>query len=416
MKNILILITGLLLLSCKRDANKLDSIGPTYITTEEAFAVSPDPANFTLGNVHFNAKLTAKALWKIEVRGLNSGAVKRFSGTSQIINSATANWDSSSDTTLAFKSEPCIATLYIPASKVTKTINFNTIVYNGPFNITQALAINATPVNFPSSVYFTAKFSNVKNWILTITGSTSGAVKKITGSSITLSSSNTSWNGSSDTAFFFRAETCQAVLSFQDTSLTETVNFTIATPKTHPGYLINDFEESAFGSYLGSNNGTYFDAPDQATSTIDLFTFSPAIEGNKVLRFDCNDVNSSYYTGGVFHNSTASNYGIASMSSDSLYLNLFVYGYASGNASLSIEIMESDGDRWQPAQFSVTWTGWKLVSLKFSQMSDHLGTGNITRESNKINTVNISMNSVPQGLNCKALVDYLIFTKGTLKP
>jgi hypothetical protein len=412
MKTIYPILLLLILFSCKRDLKKNDSIGPTYITTEVAFAVSSDPADFTVGNVHFNAKLTGSAAWKIEVKGTNSGAIKRFSGNSQYIDLSNTGWDGMSDTTLAFMSEPCTATLYIPISRVTKIINFNCKVYSGPFTITQTFAIHSDPVDLSfSPTYFTAQFSNIKSWVVTITGNTSGAVKEITGSSKSLTLNNTIWDGSSDTCFFFGAETCQAILSFPDTVLTETISFSISVPKTHPGYLINDFEEPALGTYLGSNNGTFFDTPDQATSTIDLFTFSPAPQGSKVLRFDCNDVNANYYSGGIYHNSVATTYGIPSMSSDSLYLNLFIYGYAGGNASISLQVSESDGDSWTPAQINVNWTGWKLISLKFSTMSNYNGTGNLTRETNKINSVNMSMNSVPAGLNCKALVDYLIFTK-----
>jgi hypothetical protein len=286
----------------------------------------------------------------------------------------------------------------------------------GPAYITpeEPLQISSDPVDFGMPVYFTAALYKSKAWIITITGSTSGATKVLNGSSQKITSSNASWDGSSDNALFFRAESCQAVLSFPDTTLTQSVNFTIAVPKTHPGYLISDFETVSFGTYMGSNTGTYFDTPDQATSTIDLYTFSPSPQGSKVLRFDCNDVDADYYTGGVYHNSVAANYGIPAMNSDELYLNLLIYGYSGGRAGISIEVKESDGDNWQPAQIPINWIGWKLVSLKYSQMSSSASTGNVTREANKINSVNISMNSVPDpGYNCKALVDYVIFTSGT---
>lgn len=408
-----ILILSLtLFVSCKRDAEKLTQIGPAYVTTEEAFAISSDPADFTTGgHVNFKAKLTAYTPWTIEVKGLVSGAIKRFSDTSQVIDLSNTQWDGSSDTTLKFRSEPCVAKLYLPASKATKTINFNYLL--GPFSITTPLAISANPVDFSVPVNFTGELNRVKSWTIIIKGNTSGAYKKITGFDKSFTSLNSVWDGSSDTAIFFRAETCKATLSFPDTSLTQTVEFTISKPKAHLGYLINDFEAAAFGTYLGSYIGNYFDAPDKATSTIDLSTFSPASEGNKVLLFNCNDVNSSYYTGGVYHNSVASNYGIPSTSADSLYMNLFVYGYADGNAALSIEVKESDNESWAPPQISINWVGWKLVSFKYSQMT---GSGT-TREPSKINAVNISMNSIPKGLNCRAMIDYLIFTKGgPLKP
>jgi hypothetical protein len=362
--------------------------------------------------VNFKAKLTVNTPWTIEVRGLYSGAIKRFSDTLQVIDLSNSQWDGSSDTTLKFRSEPCVAKLYLPVSNVTKTIHFNS--YIGPFAITTALAISANPVDFGVPVYFTGELNRLKSWTITIKGSTSGAIKRISGYDKSLTSSNTVWDGSSDTTFFFRAaETCQAVLSFPDTSLTQSVNFTITTPKKHLGYLINDFEAAALGTYLGSYIGNYFDAADKATSIVDLSTYSPAPEGNKVLLFNCNDVNSSYYTGGAYHNSVASNYGMPSMSADSLYMNFFVYGYSGGNAALSIEVKESDNDSWAPAQISVNWIGWKLVSLQYSKMTG-IGTA---REPSKINAVNISMNSIPQGQNCRALVDYLIFTQGApLKP
>lgn len=284
----------------------------------------------------------------------------------------------------------------------------------GPAHIMpeEPLLISSDPVDFGTPVYFTAALYKSKSWIITITGNTSGATKVINGSSQKITSSNATWDGSSDNALFFSAESCQAVLSFPDTTLTQFVNFTISVPKTHPGYLISDFETTGFGSYLGSNTGNYFDTPDQATSTIDIYSFSPAAQGNKVLRFDCNDVDADYYTGGVYHN-VGTNYGIPAMNNEDLYLNLLVYGYTGGNAALSIEVTESDGDKWQPAQIMINWVGWKLISFKYSQMSNNASTGNIIRETNKINSINISMNSIPPGSNCKALVDYVIFTAST---
>lgn len=413
MKNIyyILILSFSLLLACKRDSEKLTQIGPAYVTTEEAFSISSDPADFTTGgHVNFKAKLTTHTPWTIEVKGLYSEAIKRFSDTSEVIDLSNTQWDGSSDTTMKFRSEPCVAKLYLPVSKVTKTIRFNSFI--GPFSITTPLAISTNPVDFGVPVSFTGELNRVKSWVITIKGNTSGAIKRISGFDKSLSASNTTWDGSSDTTFFFRAEACQAILSFPDTSLTQTIDFTISQPKTHSGYLINDFEAAVFGTYLGNYTGNYFDAADQASSTIDLFAFSPAPEGSKVLRFDCKDVNSSYYTGGAYHNSVASSFGMPSMSADSLYMNLFIYGYANGNAALSIEVKESDGNSWAPAQINVNWIGWKLVSLQFSKMT---GTG--TRESSKINAVNISMNSIPQGQNCRALVDYLIFTQGApLKP
>ncbi len=413
----LILVCILLSISCKRDADKLANLGPIYVTTEEPFSISSSPVDFSIADVNFNAKLTKISSWQIEIKGLTSGAVKRFSGMSQYIDITNSLWDGSSDTTVIFVTEQCVANLYLPVSGVTKTIYFDISIYNGPFALTEVFAINATPINFGSSVYFTAVFNKFKSWKITVTGSTSGAVKRFVGSSKKILESNTAWDGSSDTVFFFRSETCQAVLSFPDTNYTETINFTISVPKIHSGYLINDFESGAFGTYLGSNSGTYWDAPDQASSTIDIINFTPSPQGTNVLHFDCNDVTANYYTGGVYHNSAASNYGIPSMSNDSLYLNLFIYGYPSGNASLSIAVQENDGDIWQPTQINIDWTGWKLVSLKYSGMSNNNGTGNIVKESAKINAINLSMNSIPQGLNCRTLVDYVIFTRGNpLKP
>src|SRR6478752_4696079 len=95
----ILILSFTLLLACKRDAEKLTQIGPAYVTTEEAFSISSDPANFTTGgHVNFKAKLTVYTPWTIEVKGLYSGAIKRFSDTSQVIDLSNTEWDGSSDT------------------------------------------------------------------------------------------------------------------------------------------------------------------------------------------------------------------------------------------------------------------------------------------------------------------------------
>ncbi|MFN8439099.1 MAG: hypothetical protein U0V72_15930 [Cytophagales bacterium] len=407
----------LLSVSCKRDVEKDKFVGPLYVTTSEDLQISANPADFTAGgSVFFKAKLTKSSAWKLKITGNKSGAYKVISDTSQVLDMTNTSWDGSSDTTVKFMSESCTATLYMPESDNTKSIEFS--YFLGPFSIVEDLAINAKPVDFTQNVYFTAKLNRIKSWTLTIKGQTSGAVKRIKGYDNTVNLANATWDGSSDTTFFFRkSETCIATLSFPDTSLVQSIDFTLNTAKTHTGYLICDYESTTMASYTDSYIGNYFDAADKATSVIDLLAFSPAPEGAKVLSFNCNDVNSSYYTGGAYHNSKGSNFGIPAFSSDSVYLNMFVYGYSGGNAALSIEIKESDGDSWKPAQLSINWVGWKLVSFKLANATDGGSTGNKIKESAKINAVNISMNSIPQGQNCKALVDYLIFTTGSvLKP
>src|SRR6478609_2078693 len=116
----------------------------------------------------------------------------------------------------------------------------------GPLTIVTTLNKSADNIQFATGqkVYFTAGFESDAVWKLTIKGQTSKAVKTFEGISKSLNATNSTWDGSADSAPSFRAEVCDVILTFPN-SIKDTLKTTItitskkaASPKE---VIITDF-------------------------------------------------------------------------------------------------------------------------------------------------------------------------------
>lgn len=121
----------------------------------------------------------------------------------------------------------------------------------GPFEVIESLAINRTNVDFSAgeTVVFTAEFNKNIDWIITIRGSLSGAVKEITGFDKSINAGNATWDGGTTNLPFFKNEPCTVELIVpEEPDFIEEGDVEVIGTKVYPGMLFTDFEED-----LGAN-------------------------------------------------------------------------------------------------------------------------------------------------------------------
>jgi hypothetical protein len=112
-----------LLVSCKTE-EEFD--GPSLNDLYGAFSVvqglnaSADEVNFSDGStVHFTAQFSKNVNWTLEIKGLESGAVKEISGFSNVLNSANSQWNGTTSILPFFRAETCAVQLYVESESDT---------------------------------------------------------------------------------------------------------------------------------------------------------------------------------------------------------------------------------------------------------------------------------------------------------
>ncbi|MCS6823965.1 MAG: hypothetical protein NZ529_06685 [Cytophagaceae bacterium] len=137
LKTYSILISFCIIFVSCRDLKKNDVIGPKLEVSPNFKLLEPFSFNLSIADfqnydtVWFNALFSEKAYWKINLRGLNSGAQTSFSGYSEKLNASSARWYGKSKPPIKFEtSERVVAELEIRGHEtkyydtITKITNF----------------------------------------------------------------------------------------------------------------------------------------------------------------------------------------------------------------------------------------------------------------------------------------------------
>ena len=300
---------------------------------------------------------------------------------------------------------------------------------NGQFSVISTLAASQDSVNFSTgeSVYFTAEFSKVSSWKLELIGQTSGAVKEITGLGNKVTSSETTWDGSTTYFPLFQSEVCKArlTISGEDDTLLTTVKVT--HPKVNTGFLVADFETAfnpGWSSFIQSG----------ANMDFQIKTDNTAPQEHGYLNM-AGTVNWDWLIGLINFKATA--YGTAAFplnaNPNNVYFNVLVWGEPSLTNSLVLfqfqedengnGVFSSNSEDMYSLQVNVNWVGWKLISVRYSDLvclvngAPAAASGNGVFEPNKLMQINMLHLANPSSGYAKSKLDYLIFTEnGPLKP
>jgi hypothetical protein len=286
----------------------------------------------------------------------------------------------------------------------------------GEFTVITSLESSQPNVDFADgqTVYFTCEMSKVIDWQLTITGQTSGAEKLISGTSKYVDTNTSTWDGSTTNFPMFKSEVCNVMLTFNGESDTLNTSVTVDLPKVNEGFVIADFEtgwNSGWTTFIQSGAGMDFNIKTDASAPNENSYYN--MQG--LVDWD-------WLTGLVDFNATA--YGSTTIplsdNGDNLYFNAIVYG--DPGLPNSRVLFRFDEDENEDGSFNVSnedqfgyeiiiqWEGWKLITVKYSDMVGSGGGGNI-HNPDKLNKVSVLHLADPASGMAKSGIDYLIFTE-----
>ncbi len=301
---------------------------------------------------------------------------------------------------------------------------------NGAFSVINGLESSKDSVDFAAgeTVFFTAEIAKTTPWKLRVMGMTSGAEKIMTGTSKIIDASQTLWNGSTTNLPMFKGEICKVELTFPGLPDTLTTSVKVINPKVNTGFLISDFE-------TGFNPGWVSFVQTGADMDFQIKSDVTAPEGNSYYNM-AGTVDWDWLVGLINFKATA--YGGATVlpltsNPNNLYFNVMVYGEVGLTNSLVLFQFQEDEDAngtfdsatedMYSHQITVDWVGWKLVSIKYSDIpclvngSPATANGNAQHNSDKINQINMLHLANPVSGFAKSKLDYIIFTEnGPLNP
>ncbi len=296
---------------------------------------------------------------------------------------------------------------------------------NGTFSMIEPFQVSKSSVNFGSgeNAFFTARFSKLSDWTVTITGNTSGAKKRITGKSKVLDASSAAWNGSTTDFPMFKAEGCTAVLTIEGVTDSFSLPVNIEATKANPGFLVADFE-------TGINPKWVVFKQSGANMNFKIVTDTYAPQGNSYFNM-AGTVDWDWLIGYVDFPATAygasTNYPL-STNPDNEYFNVLLYGTPGTNQTLvlfSFKEDENQNGTFEPntedeynIQITVNWEGWKLVSVKYADLtylvngSPGTPKGNGLKNPEKLTKISM-LHLADKALGfASSKMDYLIFTNG----
>jgi hypothetical protein len=314
----------------------------------------------------------------------------------------------------------------------------NTTDFDGPsindiysnFKVLETFKADRDSVNFTigQNVVFSGKFNKIVDWTITIKGAISKSTKVLKGTSKNIDASNATWNGSASKFPVFTQENCTIQLTIKDVNDTFTVAEKIVGTKKIEGFVVADFE-------TGLKQGWTKFAQTGANMDFQVKTDSLAPEGKKYLNM-AGTVNWDWLIGLIDFPATA--YGTAktfplNTNSDAVYFNCLVYGVPNTNTSLVLfqfkEDENADGtinanneDEYD-YQVTVDWEGWKLLSVKYSDLSYLVNgvpatpKGNGLRNPDKLGKISMLHLANPNDGFASSKLDLMVFTEnGALQP
>lgn len=301
----------------------------------------------------------------------------------------------------------------------------------GELSVLEPLAVSLPSADFSTGekVHFTARFSKIVDWKLTITGNVSGGQKIFEGKSRTVDVSNAEWAGETTLLPIFQAEECKVHLSAANDSLKFDETFTIKNIKANEGLVVADFEN-------GWNDDWETFVQSGADMSFVIAEDDPAAQGN--FYYDMGgEVNWDWLIGMIEFPGSA--YGDEptfplSSNADNLYFNAMIYmpeGITNSVILFQFREDENGDDEFTEASedmYSLELkgdfeTGWQLVSIKYSDMValangapvEPNGNGNF--EPDKLWRISLLFLANPNSGYSQAYLDYVIFTEnGPLKP
>lgn len=373
------------------------------------------------------------------------------------------------------------ATTFISSCKRNKFAGPELATAKEGFALTSSFSSTSDLLSFNSAdptLGFSASFNQKVTWKVIVEGLNSGAKKSFSGTTTGFDETTVLFDGRANGVPFFQSdEYMRAMLlveGIKDTMFIdslETVKAYTYHKKTRNGVkhvLVDDFESTSSGKYAPVSLAIATDALD---SDIDFIADTNYfVDGFRSYKMLGRDDNNNGWSGGMNSENLIDFYLVQDTSQllidsgikpEDLYFNMYVYGTGKSNTTVEFKVYEFDHDSiyissedstyyvnnrqdmknaiFQPGvggpptakqaydqtindgwiyDQEVTWTGWKLVSVPYSQFraANDLamgGNGDRVKESWRICGMAVSLLSYPTtGMLTETYIDYLTITQG----
>ncbi|MFT5166239.1 MAG: hypothetical protein ACI8P3_001470 [Saprospiraceae bacterium] len=250
----------------------------------------------------------------------------------------------------------------------------------GDFTILDSLVVSQATVDFAAgeTVFFAARFNKTVNWVVEITGTESGAVKRIEGFDSELVAGNATWTGGTTDLPFFKAEMCTVQLLVpEEAGFLDSGEVNVVSAKIYEGSLFADFEEDAGTDIFFGN--FEFELTNQTGRQDNM----PAAQGDYYYLFEgTDDVVSNFFVGLININSTITGQTYAPLPTtvpEELYFNCFLYadGGPFGIAVIQFAFDTNgngvfddgtDATFQVEGDFPLNWEGWQHISHPMSDV------------------------------------------------
>jgi hypothetical protein len=319
-------------------------------------------------------------------------------------------------------------------------------IKSGPYYFQIATSTPYVLFNFNASdQFYKARLSERVSWKVEVTCHETGAQKVVTGVSDSINFTNSVWDGGATSDQFFNTnDTIEVKLSFagsdivlRDTLVISDVKSYVTSVSDPVGadgiiyHKIDDFEGSMVTAKT-QFSPFYIDQADLGGGNFGNNGFNGIkIQGDFSYKMYGTDINNNTYLG----SSNTPNLNdidtttFATKNPDSLFINMYVYGFNKPNTTISILAYENDAhealgvytktknDIWI-YQKSVDWYGWKLVSIPYRDFhrpkpaTSVTGQGNNTLNPDRLCGLVLELDSYPtQGYEVEAIIDMVVITE-----
>jgi hypothetical protein len=269
----------------------------------------------------------------------------------------------------------------------------------GDLFVLDSLSPNSSEFNFSnnSKNFFNASWSKNLQWVLKITGDSTGAVKTLTGFDSKLDLNNSQWIGSADDFPSFNFENCTAELNLSDgvdqIVLTTSVSISSLKPIQNGLSVIADFDN---GYPKGHTDSAEYVQPGANMNF--KINYGGAAQGEGFYSMG-GYVTWDYYLGSLKIGTDVS--ALQDVAPSLVYFNMAIKGGVQGEVPadqyIKVICTEEDGDTYFHDFAPVNWEQWRLNSIPYDLFTSGASQANNIKEPSTISQIEIMCLSCPAG-------------------